>query len=315
MAQQPATVGICHPDWRGIRAAAYGQLDHVLEVPEVVDERHAERLTRFLLDCGTSRVVINGYPENIDLLPETLARLAPSIRTYFVYHGAPAAAAAEMHLLQRMLELSRERKVAKVGLVKDGLAEFFRQQGYRAEHVMNVARMPVQAITAPTPASGTQIGIFSPTVLHKNVATQIMAALMVPDAVVHLCDEPGLAFLRQDDPRLRVHGILPHPEFMSLLSTMHASLYVSLVECYPMTVLESFFSGVLCLTSHTSVIFDRSPELFDALVVTAHDNPAAITRKLMAALERRQELVGKAQTYLIEQNALAERRFEEFLGT
>jgi SAM-dependent methyltransferase len=314
VSEQPRTVAVCHPAWRGIRAAAYGQLEHVLEVPGIVSEQHAERLVRFLQDSGTKRVVINGYPPNIHQLPEALARLAPDIRTYFVYHGAPAAAAHEMHLLQRMLDLSRERKVAKVGLVKDGLAEFFRQQGYRAEPVMNIARMPLLP-PRPAPTTSVDIGVFVPAVSHKNLDTQVMAGLMVPGGTVHLCQLPPLPFLRRDDPRLRIHGILPHAQFMALLSRMHASLCVSLVECYPMTVLESFFSGVLCLTSHTSVIFDRSEELHAALVVTAHDSPAAIARKLMAALERREELVHKAQRYLVELNGVAERRFAEFLET
>ena len=94
---------------------------------------------------------------------------------------------------------------------------------------------------------------------------------------------------------------------------MQATTYVSLVECYPMTVLESIFSGVICVTSNTSVIFDDVPELREALVVPHHDSPAAIAAKLCSALERRETLIPRAQAHLVELNTLAEQRWKEFL--
>ena len=62
---RPETLGICHPEWRGIRAATYGQVQHVLEVPGIVSRRHLARLVALLEDCDVRRLVINGFPPDI----------------------------------------------------------------------------------------------------------------------------------------------------------------------------------------------------------------------------------------------------------
>ncbi|HZH77435.1 MAG TPA: glycosyltransferase, partial [Archangium sp.] len=232
-----------------------------------------------------------------------------------IYHGTPAQAHfREDSVIDQMMQLADEGAIRKLGFVKGGLCEFFRGLGYRAEFVMNFVRMPLLPTNSrPGPDGRLHIGVFAPNISHKNVETQILAALMIPDAVVHVCEMPPMVYLRRRD-RIVVHGIRPHAEFIKLLATMHATLYVSLVECYPMTVLESLAMGVVCLTSHSSMLFDSAPDLFRELVVTDHDNPHAIARKLSAALDRRAELVPRAQEHLGRLNALAERRWQEFLA-
>jgi SAM-dependent methyltransferase/glycosyltransferase involved in cell wall biosynthesis len=311
--ERPKVVGICHPDWRGIRAATYSQVDHVLEVPGIVSERHLRRLVAFIADAGIERLVINGYPPGIERLVDAVAHSLPAVRTYFVYHGTPAAAAHEFGLLQTMLDQTRTGALRKVGFVKAGLADYFKARGYPAEPLMNACKDPVRPPVVHKRADDLRIGVFGTLVPHKNVETQVVAALMIPEAQVHVLQRPTLPLSDADRHRLQEHGILPHEDFLALLGTMDATLYVSLVECYPMTVLESFFSGVLCLTSHTSNIFDADKELFEALVVTAHDSPAAIAAKLASALERRDILVPRAQAHLIRLNTVAARRFAEFI--
>ncbi len=309
----PRTIGICHPDWRGIRAATYAQLDHVLEVPGITSDRHLQRLVGFIGDTSAERIVINGFPPDIDLLVDALARELPKVRSYFVYHGTPAAAAHELGLLERMLQRTRSGAVRKIGFVKAGLADYFVARGFPAETVMNSCRDELRPPVHRDSSRPLRIGVFGTLAPHKNVETQVLAALMIPGAEVHLLERPSLPLAPEDEPRIHTHGLLPHAAFLKLMGNMDATLYVSLVECYPMTVLESFFRGVLCLTSHTSQIFDRDDALFDALVVTAHDNPRAIADKLAAGLQRREELVARAQAHLVELNALAVRRFQEFI--
>lgn len=312
---RPEVVLLCHPDWRGIRAATYGQGRHVLEVPGIESQEQAERLATFLEHCGTRRLVINGFPPGSGLLARTIQRRQAGTTVDLVYHGTPAQAHfREDSIIDQMLQLADDGAIRKLGFVKGGLAEYFRGLGYRAEFLMNFVRMPLRPTNIrPGPDGRLHIGVFAPNISHKNVETQILAALMIPDAVVHVCEMPPMAYLRSRN-RIVVHGIRPHAEFMKLLATMHATLYVSLVECYPMTVLESLAMGVVCLTSHSSVLFDSAPELFRDLVVTDHDNPHAIARKLSSALERRAELVPRAQEHLGRLNELAERRWREFLA-
>lgn len=312
--EQPEVVAICHPDWRGIRAATHGQSEHVLEIAGFVSDAHARRAAQFLKDCGTRRVVVNGFPPGSGRFARALRDLKVKATLDFVYHGTPAQSHfREDRVIDEMLHLADEKLVRKLGFVKHGLADYFRAKGYDAEFVMNVLRMPfTPANPNPGDDGRIHIGVFAPSICHKNVETQVLAALMIPDAIVHVCEFPPMTYLRELE-RIRVHGILPHAEFVGLLSRMHATLYVSLVECYPMTVLESLASGVVCVTSHSSMLFDDAPELFHELVVTNHDSPLAIARKVSSAIDRRSDLIPRAQAHVARLNRDAERRWREFL--
>ncbi|MEW6434457.1 MAG: hypothetical protein AB1730_23395 [Myxococcota bacterium] len=310
---RPRVVSLCHPDWRGIRAATYEQCEHVIEVAGFKTRAHARRLAGFLQDCGTERVIMNGFPPGTELFGEALHQVAPGIRFSIVYHGTPALTYGEDAVLQYMIELFERGFLYKLGFVKHGLAEYFRGRGCRAEYVMNLCRLPALA-PAPPPADGrTRIGVFAPSVPHKNVETQLLSALMIPGGEVHTIEPVKARYLQAELHRVVFHGLLPRPEFLSLLRSMHATSYVSLVECYPMTVLESIYSGAVCLTSNTSVIFQDDPVLQKALVVEHHDSPAAIARKLSQAIEQRSELVPRAQRHLDLLNQRAERRWAEFI--
>jgi glycosyltransferase involved in cell wall biosynthesis len=317
LAARPESISICHPDWRGIHAATHAQSRFVLEIPEIHDAAHCRRTIAFIAESGARSVVINGYPPNIDRLALGLRKTHPGIQVFLVYHGCPAQDhAREDRVIQRMLELVDCGALRKLGFVKAGLAEYFQLLGYPAQHVTNRFSAPFRA-ASPEPRQGNRfhIGVFAPNVSHKNVVTQILAGLMIPDSVVEVCELPRLEYLARSKDRLRLHGILPHRDFMEVLRSTDASLYVSHSECYPMTVLESIAAGVVCLTSHTSELFSGSPVLERALVVPGHDNPSAIARQLREALERRTELIPLAQAHLEVLDAQAAALWRDFIDT
>lgn len=312
MRARPNTVAVCHPHWRGIRAATYEQTRFVVEAPGFTSERQAMRLAGYLNDCGVQRIVINGFPPGTEHFVRAIAKVSQRTETSIVYHGTPALSYGEDVVLQWMLQLFDEGKLRKLGFVKHGLAEYFRFRGARAEWVMNRCTMEPSPPARVSDGS-IRVGVFAPSASHKNVETQLVAALLVPGAEVHTIEPVRTAYLMAESHRLHSHGLKPRPEFLELLRTMHAATYVSLVECYPMTVLESILSGVICVTSNTSLLFDDDAVLRQALVVPHHDSPAAIAAKLSSAIEKREELIPRAQAHLQKLNERAEQRWNEFL--
>ncbi|HEY3445913.1 MAG TPA: methyltransferase domain-containing protein [Myxococcales bacterium] len=318
VAQRPRAICICHPDWRGIRAATYGQGEAVLEVPGVWSQGPMDRLVEFLGRTGARNVVVNGVPPGMLDFAKEMARRWSGTRVSFVFHGSTAqhvTAPEEAALLDQLAELACRGVVAKVGFVKAGLAEYFRRVGVPAVMVMNKVSAEVTRRAPAIGADGrTHIGVFVPDLWHKNINTQLVAAASVPGAVVHCLKLPPTPYLRRSSARFVEHGMLPHHEFLALLGSMQANLYVSLTECFPMTVLESIAAGVPCVTSHSSALFDDDPSLFRELVVTAHDNPEAILERTLDVLARRDEIVPRAQQHLLKLNELARQRWEEFLA-
>jgi len=315
--EQPERIALCHPDWRGVRTAAYGHSAHVLEVPGILSDAHCERLASFIEACKPHSLIIEGYPPRIDELVLSLSRRNKKLEIYCVYHGTPSLLHfQEDTVINRMLELVDAGSVRKLGFVKSGLAEWISTLGYPAQYLMNVCQVPFSRGPREVDLDGKlHLGVFAPNLCHKNVPTQVIAALMIPGSIVHTSEPLELAYLRHWGERVVTHGIIPRPNFLELLGRMHGTLYVSLVECYPMTVLESLAAGAVCLTSHTSTLFESDPVLQKALVVEQYDNPSAIADQLGTALENRETLVARAQEHILRLNETAERLLQEFLDS
>ena len=156
------------------------------------------------------------------------------------------------------------------------------------------------------------MGLFVPQQTHKNFFTQLLGALSLLSARVHVLSLPALVNLGKDKDRVVVHGVKPHPEFLKTLGSMDANLYVTLSECYPMTVLESLRAGVPCLTSDTSPIFDDDDELRRLLIVRKLDDPSSIAQQLRLALDARVEIAGRAHALLRRLNQKADELWEAF---
>ncbi len=316
LAAAPRVVGICHPDWRGIRASTIGLCEGVLQIEEVATDAHADAIAAFLRDARTQVVVIQGIPPGSHRLAIRLRKALPKLRILNVFHGSTAQQTypGEAPLLESMIELVKAGVVDGLGFVKVGIAECLRREGLPAFPVYNRANLS-QTPPQATPFTGgpLHVGVFVPTVIHKNINTQVMAALAIPNAIVHVNEAPtGISLERYRD-RVVVHGLLPHAEFLKKLGEMDANLYVTLSECYPMTVIESLERGVVCLTSHTSPIFDENEALRRALVVTMLDDPWAIACQLEAAVANREAIVASAHEHLRLLNEKASRLWEQFV--
>lgn len=123
---------ICHPDWRGIRAATYGQDGPIVEVPGILDDEHRDRLTAFILETGVQKVVVNGVPPNFIAYAKHLHAVKNSIDIYFIFHGTlvqHTLLPAEGILVDEMIEGQKQGYIKRIGFVKSGISRFISSLG------------------------------------------------------------------------------------------------------------------------------------------------------------------------------------------
>jgi SAM-dependent methyltransferase/glycosyltransferase involved in cell wall biosynthesis len=317
MARAPRTVGICHPEWRGIRAATYALSDEVLEISAIRSEEHLAELAQFLADIGPRVIAIHGIMPGASSLFPALKRVLPRSRLLLAYHGSPSQEnfPTENDLLEEMIDLAREKQIDALGFLKQGMAEIVRARGVSTYQLFNKIQIsPGSPAPARQMGAGPQIGLFVPPVQHKNFYAQLLGALGMPSSRVHVLQPPAGSLFSRDIRRMVIHGVQPHAEFLRLLGSMDVNLYVTLSECYPMTVLESLQLGVPCVTSDTSPIFDEDAELRELLVVRKFSDPDAITRQLERVLGAREEIARRGQALLARLNERADQLWSAFAG-
>jgi hypothetical protein len=164
------------------------------------------------------------------------------------------------------------------------------QEGRASASIVTVPNFPYLLPVLPVGKHSARDGLLhigllvSSTEVHKNIATQLVAACAVPRAVVHVTALPPLAYLPLCAARIIVTGPLPHAQFLRELVRMDVLLYASLTECYPMLLLEGLAAGIPVVVSRTHRVLQGDAVLQQALVVEEPDSPDAVREKLVGAV-------------------------------
>lgn len=288
-------VSVCNPLWQGVRSAAEEQSANRLylkacgprDIPGIVDA---------LENVEMDALVFNGFWRGYDKLMIAARKALPRLRLFYVHHGSFYQMKEDRTMpdvVARMIHLHKRGVLNRVGFVKNGMAEAFRRLGVDACAVMNTVsnegRAEVKSWRAPV-----KVAIPVRDLLRKNPDTQIVAALMLEDVdEVHVWHRPNLAYLEEsgaDLKRVIVHEHLGRDQTRRLLAEMTAVFYVSISECYPMVILESFASGTPCFTGSTHGVLTSLPDLERRLVICNSDNPVAIAEHVARQRESYEQL-------------------------
>lgn len=305
----PRVVQICHPDWRGVKAAAYAFRAPVVEVDDL--NRWGTELIAELRGHEVEVVVIQGWPPGSGKFAEDCTRSGQVVRC--LLHSSPALqgdSPSEAAVISEVIDLRNAGVLDRVGTVKFGVSEVFSDIGHDISFVPN--RAPSIERHQPVDLGpGTHIGLFGEPWWPKNIPTQALAATSVDDAVVHLTKSLLVDYL--PERKLVIHGDLPRPEFLTLLGAMDLNLYATFTECHPVLPMESYLLGVPCLVSPNSLFFRDDPDLFRLAVVPFPDEPRAIARAIELALDNREFLVQRAIQWIGRADLASESAWHEFV--
>lgn len=301
-------LNVCHPDWRGVRTAAYTFGEPVLEV---ADAGEPEPLAAAVAASGTRLVVVHAFVPGTEGLLRALHRR--EVATAAVHYSSPAqhgAGRSESDVIDTLLRLRTEGVLTRLGMAKEGVAEGLAALGHDAAFVpVRPPRVP-DFQPLPTDPDRTHVGVFAQAFWRKNVPTQLLAAALIPGSLVHVHRRPDIGYLAGLE--LVEHDLVDWDRFLPLLAGMDVNLYVTLSECLPLTPMESYQAGVPCLTARTSVLFRSDRELWELTTVDELDNPQAIAAATLRLLEHRGEALARAGRWLERWDEEASARWGEF---
>ncbi len=307
---EPSVVVICHPDWRGVRTAAYTFREPVVECDDLA--RWGDVIVEQMRAHDVAVAVVHGFPpgsgEFLDKVEKAGIGTRVVLHSSMTQHGAEPG---EAEVADTVLALSRDGTIDQVGFVKAGLAEAFTTLGYPTAHVPN--RTPDMPTTTRRDLDpGLNVGVFAESFWRKNVVTQLGAVALLGDATAHVLQRPDVAYL--DGLAMVDHGVVPWKEFISLQASTDLNLYVTLSECHPLSPIESYLSGVPALMSRTSDVFRSDPDLWHLTTVEIADDPVDIARSARALLSHKDEALTRAEQWIAESDILATDAWNRFVA-
>lgn len=313
----PAPTGY---SWKGVQVAGtsmFGQL--VCQIPQyyshtIFSEKQLEGIAQHIGHLDFRQVIWNGFPPYFYSLSQKIRAQNSKVKIAVVSHGF-SAELADSDILRKSFGLIlsglKEGLFAKAGFARKGMAQTVgRLTGAYCQHIYTPTMTPV--IGSPL-AGGPHIGVLVNNSFRKNFYTQVLAALMVPDAVVHVTNAKELGFLGQSD-RIVAHGFLPHEDFVRVLGQMHLNLHVTFSEgCGGQVLMESCAQGVPCLSALNSDFFELNPGLERALVVQMADDAYSIAQKIQQVLPQRAALAPILCQHIARINEEAKGHVQAFL--
>ena len=298
------TIQICHPEWRGVRTAAYAFGDPVIESAVLGTDLADE-----IAGAGVNTVVVHAAPPGTaTFMKHASSRgvtMMQVIHSSMAQHGSDAG---EAEAVSTALQLLSSRDLHRIGFVKMGVAEVFQGLGYSALHVPNrVPSLPrIEKVALP---AGLNVGVFHDPYWRKNVTTQLGATSLL-DGTAHVIRRPDVDYL--DHIPIVEHGTLPWEDFVSLQASVDINLYVTLSECHPMGPMESYLADVPCLVSRTSELFRDDEDLRDLTTVTDLDDPTAIAEATQRLLADAPVAIDRARSWMARHDTTAEHAWRSF---
>lgn len=315
----PSTTG---NSWQGVLTATLGLFPNcTFQIPQhfsncIYSDKELNLISRKIAGLKFSKIIFSGYCFYFSKLIKEIKKINTKSEVFLIYHGSFASSSENTSnpvLLKEILDLESDNYINKIGFVKKGMSESLRKiRGTNSSHITLLTDLNLTKYKSKVD-NVIRIGVLTHDHYRKNIHNQIAAALMVNNSVIHIKKNYNYQYFKSDN-RFCVQPFFESiDDFYKSLAKMTINTYVSFSECWGQLITESLLLGVPCLAANNSGIFDGNDFLREKLIVNEFDDSNSIYKKIMAAIECRNEISDEGISYVKILNNLSKDNIKIFL--
>lgn len=271
-------------NWLGVQTATKGMFpENFIILPQsysnsLLSEKQTIKLIDHMVLEGLELIVFSGLPNYcFDWIRKFHNK---GIQTGIIYHGGLAELynnKAKQDNFKKIKELSEQEIINKIGVVKEGLDSWFKSYTKASVYrVYPTIHMIKEIEKKEFNDNKIHIGIFGNSTYNKNRHTQVVAASMIKNSVIHIMGENEFQYVLSQD-RIVHHSELSRESFLELLGKMDINIYCSYSESWGQVILESIALKTPCLFSNNSGL---QKFIGNNFLVNEYDNVQSIAEKL-----------------------------------
>lgn len=310
-------VAFVNPNWMGVRNATNELFDNVVYCTEIFRKKDIKMIGNYIINNNIKEVIFSGFCIGWKDLCIYLHKKGIILKTYF--HGSHSQV-TEPYGWQRNMEifkLHKEGIINQIATCKESLVDFYKNQG--CDIVLLRNRVSLKPKKNKNYQTKKRIGIYAAKTedFRKNVFDQIAAVSLLNDKKIIIdmvpmtkqamtfCDLLGLKIEGSENP-------IPREDLLKRMGKNDINLYVTFSECAPMLPIESFSTGVPCLTGNNHHYF-KNHQLEKYLVVNNESSSIDISLKIKQCLENKNEIIKLYNEWYLNNEALSKKGVEEYL--
>lgn len=310
-------VAFVNPYWMGVRNATEELFDNVVHCTELYRKKDIENIGSKIVELNIKEIIFSGFCIGWADLIKYLHKQGIIIKTYF--HGSHTQVLEPYGWARNMeiFKLHKKGYIDKIATCKESLVNFYKNQGCDMSLLRNRVSLKPNYVKGNKKIK--RIGIYAAKSddFRKNVFAQIAAASLLndKDVVVDMIPMTNQAVIFADLLGLKIDGsekALSRDELLKRMSKNDINLYVTFSECAPMLPIESFSSGVPCLTGNNHHYFKDS-ELEKYLVVFNEASPIEIKEKMEFCFKNREKVLDLYNKWYLENDKLSKQGVEEYI--
>ncbi len=281
-------------NWLGVKNATINMFPNQhLIIPQtysnsLLSREQREEFAEFLKENGAQLIIFSGIPEYAINWIQYIHSI--DIQIGVIYHGGVAELngnTLRQKQIGNILNLANTNVINRIGVVKEGLKEWFEKStNAKTFRVIPITHIPKNIKIEKYNDEKVHIGVFGNSSYNKNRHTQVIAASMIENSVVHIIAPNEFDYVLESN-RIKIHENCDRKSFLKLLGSMDVNIYCSYSESWGQIVLESIALETPCLFSYNSGLHNF---LGDQFLIKNCDNIQEIHSKLKSVLEKKTSL-------------------------
>ncbi|GAB4219632.1 MAG: hypothetical protein Fur009_6690 [Candidatus Microgenomates bacterium] len=300
-------IAITHNYWAGVYNAAKNQSKFIISVNSPLNKKNIKKIIETIKKLRIYKIAIHGILDNCDILLKDLFN-NKKLDIFLIWHGSFTQQTIEDHIARFNSIKKYLHKFKKIGFIKPDMAKIFKLNGYKnAEFIPNTINLKIKTKINKLNHNTIKIGIFGWWTWHKNILNQIIAASIIKSAKIYTTFFPRNIFYINKiiNKKIILLGYLNHFEILKKVNEMNLLLAVSLTECYPNLLLESFyFSKPILLGKYAKKII-KDNYLRKNLIINDPEDIFEIKNKIENIINNYEKISNSIKNYftvLIKQN-------------
>lgn len=323
-------IAIYNPYTTGVMNSTKELFKNNVGISELLNEEEIDIIAKCIVENNIKQVIFSPIVYGWKELIESIKQKNNDIKIKFFWHGSHSLFVNrdEAYFLYNILELCDRNLVSSIAFAKDSMADFYSQKGYNSYFVKNnITNIDIKQIKLSAmyqecklerDNTKVNIGLYSAgDRWEKNIYNQLSAISMVKNSIVDLIPTNATSkeFCRMINlPIYSNRKYVNHEKMLCKMASNDINLAVTFTECAPMTPLESFETGTMCLTGNNHHYF-KNTELEKYLLVKSEDDIDEIYKKINICLENEKKILELYKLWKKEYNKESIKSVENFLNS
>lgn len=297
-------IGITHTYWTGVYHATLNQCKYVICFNNEIQKEDVNEIIKLIKKLKINKIAINGILDGIEILLNKIFKIK-NLDVYLIWHGSLTQQTIEDHISRFNKIKKYLNKFEKIAFLKKEIFEVFKKCGYKSFYIPNTFNQNIKISDNKIKNNENlknktiNIGILGWWSWHKNNLNQIISASLVKNVKIHTLYYPdNIYYLRKiTEHKITNYYSLTYDETLKLISKMDILLNVSLTECYPNILLESFyFSKPILLGKFADQIIEDE-FLKKILIVNNPEDIEEIKNKITFIIKNYEDITKNIRKY------------------